>query len=57
MRLSYGYADGRDLDPEMARKIQQFGPGLFRPQVVSRAWDTREGALEAARAIGQVVTQ
>jgi len=54
--LSYRMTDGSSVPAELRQKIASFGRGLFKNQVVSCAWDSRQDAIDAAEAIGQTVT-
>ena len=47
--------DNTPLSEDMANKVSQFGPGLFRQTVKSVSYPTREEALEAATQAGYTV--
>ena len=51
--LAYRMADGSPMPPDIARGVQQCGPGLFRRRgVVTVTFPTAEQAVEEARSLG-----
>ena len=53
--LVYRMKDGSPLSDEMARDVQQMGPGLFKNQVEQIAYDSAEEATAAAKKLGYEV--
>lgn len=53
--LAYYRKDGQPLTEEDARKVIQFGAGLYCNTIGSRTWPTREAAIADAEALGFTV--
>jgi hypothetical protein len=50
--LAYEQLDGADITEQQAKQIRQFGPGLFKASIRSRAWASREEAVAFAASRG-----